>query len=673
METGMKRIVDHGALKIAGYVEPWTGGPGLRLASLSSDRPIDAVRVRRLDRDGLPEAGLALRALAPVAQRHFPQGSWAEITGHAAFGPLARLSFELLLTRNPGRRVLLDFGSSTLLLVDDELFLATPSGEVSLGALPSGRWLKLGLDWARRELHVTSPDPFRPFALSAPFHAPAPTRLVLASDAAETLLTLNCRIGHLSLVGEAGQGGLAFPPRFTAGPIVSGPLRLTLHGNPTFAVTSARWDGSALDPRLAPAHYDAVHFHDTDMAGLDWPASYEIDAPQGTPSGVYALELVAGDVIERIPFFVAPSMKTADIAVVLPTSTYLAYADEYLPPHLYEWIGTDRGHEFARANDLRSLYDYHSDGSGVSLVSTRKPKATLRDDYRYPLCGDPHNLPVDLHFLRFCAREGIAVEVLTDRDLHEGGAELLKPYRAIATGSHPEYLSVEMESAYRAYVAAGGRLAYLGGNGFAAAVAYRDDLMELRRGPTQSGRTWDGPLAEMNLALTGTPGGYLRDMGRGEYRLVGVGISLMGFSPALPFEKTAAGRAPEFDWLFDGVGDRFGDTGIVQGGAAGYEVDAVNFHLGSPADIIVLATATGFPESYVDDPGKWYEGGAEEREAQRRADMTLWRHPGGGMIFSASSVAFLGALPGPGAANDVGRLVRNLLQALPSLDFTAPG
>jgi len=664
----MWRKVDHRALAIAGYVEPWTGGPGPRQASLSSNLRIDAVRVWRIDRDGLPEAGLAVRDLAPVAHRHIRQGSWAEITGHDAFGRLARLSFELLLTRNPGRRVLLDAGSCTLFVVDGQLVVATPSGEVQLGALPSGRWLKLVVDWARRELQVTAPDPFRPFEWSAPFHAPQPTRLVFASDAAESLPTLNCRIGHLSLVGEAGQGGLEFPTRFTSEPITSGPLRLTLHGNPTFAVTSARWDGTALDPRLDPTHYDAVHFHDTDIAGLDWPASYEIEVPEDTPSGVYALELVAGEVVERIPFFVAPTQPTADIAFVVPTATYLAYADEYLPPHLYEWVGTDRGHEFARDNELRSLYDYHSDGTGVSLVSTRKPKATLRDDYRYPLCGDPHNLPVDLHFLKFCARHSIAIDVITDADLHAGGSALLSNYRAIATGSHPEYLSVQMEQAYRDYIAGGGRLAYLGGNGFAA-VAYRDDLMELRRGPTQSGRTWDGPLAEMGLALTNEPGGYFRDRGRGEYRLVGVGISLMGFSPARPYDRTEAGRADKFAWLFDGVADRFGDTGIVQGGAAGYEVDAVNFHLGSPADITVIATATGFPDSYVDDPGKWYEGGEAERRAQRRADMTFWQNANGGTIFCASSVSFLGALPALGDDNDVGRLVRNLLAAFARLDF----
>lgn len=665
----MRRKVEHRALAIAGYVEPWTGGPGRRALSASACVGVNKVLIRRLDRDDMSEVDWPVVVHEAVAHQEFRQGSWAEISGYEAFGALMRLSFELTLTRNPGRRTLLDFGSSTLSLVDGQLSLVTASGEAALGALPSGQWLKLGLDWSRRDLRVTATDKLRPFELAAPFHAPAPTRLVFASDAAESLPTLNCRIGHISLVGAAGQGGLEFPTIFTKEPIASGPLQLTLHGNPTFAVTSSRWDGSALDPRLAPSHYDAVHFHDTDMAGLDWPVSHEVIVPAGAPSGVYAFELRAGDVVERIPFFVAPERAVAEVAFVVPTTTYLAYADEYLPPHLYEWVGTDRGHEFARDNELRSLYDYHTDGSGVSLVSTRKPKATLRDDYRYPLCGDPHNLPVDLHFLRFCAREGIAVDVLTDADLHAGGAELLGWYRAVVTGSHPEYLSVAMEQAYRDYVSGGGRLAYLGGNGFAATVAYRDDLMELRRGPTQSGRTWDGPLAEMNLALTNEPGGYLRDRGRGEYRLVGVGISLMGFSPALPFEKTDAGRNDDFAWLFEAVSDRFGDAGIVQGGAAGYEVDAVSFHLGSPADITVVATATGFPDSYVDDPGKWFEGGNEERQSHRRADMTFWRHPGGGMVFCASSVSFLGALPAKGEDNGVGRLVRNLLAAFSRLDF----
>ena len=665
----MWRKVEHRALAMAGYVEPWTGGPGRRALSLSSSVAVDSVAICRIDRDERSEVDWAVQAGHPVAHRSFRQGSWAQIADLAAFGEMRRIAFELLLTRNSGRRVLLDAGSFVLHVEGADLTASTGEATVTLGRLPENQWLRVELDRKTSMLGVAAVDPLRPFALRLALNVPAPTALSLLSDAAETMPTLNARLAGLQLDGDRRQARWSFPTLFTPEPLLSEGVALMLHGNPTFCVTSARWDGTALDPRLAPSHYDAVHFHDTDMAGLDWPATHAATVPDGAPSGIYAFELRAGSTVERIPFFVAPTLPSAPIAFVVPTSTYLAYADEYLPPHLYEWVGTDRGHQFARDNQLRSLYDYHSDGSGVSLVSTRKPKATLRDDYRYPLCGDPHNLPVDLHFLKFCARHGIAIDVLTDADLHAGGSALLGGYRAIATGSHPEYLSVQMEAAYRDYVGTGGRLAYLGGNGFAAAVAYRGDLMELRRGPTQSGRTWDGPLAEMSLALTNEPGGYLRDRGRGEYRLVGVGISLMGFSPALPYERTEAGRDPKFRWLFEGVGDRFGDTGIVQGGAAGYEVDAINHHLGSPPDIVVLATATGFPQSYVDDPGKWYEGGDAERQAQRRADMSFWQQPNGGMVFCASSVSFLGALPVRGADNDVGRLTLNLLNAFQSLDF----
>lgn len=658
----MRRKVEHGALAIAGYVEPWTGPPGRRALSLSSRRPVGNVRIVRLDRDGLPDVEWPVQALAAAEHREFSQGAWAAIAGYEGLGGLQRLGFELLLTRNEDKRVLLDAGAFTLLVEGGELLLRTGGTEAQLAAVPTGQWLQMTLDWPGGELSIDGLDAFRPFYCSAPFEAPAPSRLVFCSDAAETLPTLNCRLARITLAGTVGEARWTFPTVFTAEPLVDGGVSLALHGNPTFRVTSARWDGSVLDARLAPEHYDAVHFHDTDMAGLDWPVSYEVDVPDDAESGVHGFEVSGGGVTERLPFFVAPRQPMAPLLFVVPTSTYLAYADEFLPPHLYEWIGTDRGHEFARDNQLRSLYDYHSDGSGVSLVSTRKAKATLRDDYRYPLCGDPHNLPVDLHFLKFCARQGIAIDVATDADLHRHGLGLLERYRGVVTGSHPEYLSVAMEQAYRDFITRGGNLAYLGGNGFAAAVAYRDDLMELRRGPTQSGRTWDGPLGEMGLALTGEPGGYLRDRGRGEYRLVGVGISLMGFTRALPFTRTDAGRDAAFDWLFDGVADSFGDTGMVLGGAAGYEVDAMNVHLGSPEDIVVVATASGFAASYVDDPGKWHEGGEPERQAHRRADMSIWLHPSGGKVFSASSVSFLGALPPAGEDNDVGRLTANLLR-----------
>lgn len=656
----MLRLIDHSAMAISGYVEPWTGSANTtRAVSCSCRSPIVATRIRALDRDGMPEINWPISQVAEAGHRSFSQGSWLSITDTT---PVSRLSFELLLTRNSDQRVLLDAGAFQLLLNDGvSLVYRDAAGTTPIGQLPTRHWLTFQL--SPDGLNISTLESDQPFFLSATMPMKTVERLIFCSDASKTLPTLNCRLANIEIASGDEREHWQFPTLHTNEPLAAGKRVLTLHNNPTFCVRSARWDGSSLDPRLTPAHYDAIHFHDTDMAGLDWSANLTIDVPADARSGIYAVEIETIDATERIPFFVSAAEPASRVLFVAQTATYLAYADEYLPPHLYDWIGPDRGHEFARANNLRSLYDYHSDASGVSLTSTRRPKATLRDDYQYPLCGAPHLLPVDLHFLKFAARNGITIDVTTDHDLNREGVERLRAYRCVVTGSHPEYLSVAMEDAYRRYVSSGGHLCYLGGNGFAAAVAFKDDLMELRRGPTQPGRTWDGPLAEMPLAITNTPGGYLRDLGRGEFHLTGVGISLMGFSTALPFERTAASHEQKFSWIFDGVlGESFGHAGIVLGGAAGYEVDCTNRLLGTPDGIVVLATASGFPEDYVDDPGRWYEGGAGEREGRRVAEMTLLSHPSGGAVFSASSVCFLGALPGPDAQNDVGRITMNLIK-----------
>lgn len=657
----MRLPVDHSAMAVTGFVEPWSApGGATRELALSVSRPVDDVRIRRLDRDGMPAMDWPVTELAQSGHQDFVRGSWMAVdsAGLARLRAISAIGFEVMLTRNEGRKVLLDAGAFSLGVEGTTLML----GERVLGRLPVQQWLEVKLDLSTGRIAVRSTGRSRPFVLEADAELGQPDGLTFCTDAAIGVPSLNCRLARIAVTGSDGEAEWVLPTRFTREALLSAGIGLTIAGNPTFCVTSARWDGSSLDPRLTPEHYDAIHFHDTDMAGLDWPANYAVKVPEDAETGVYAFEVVAGDAVERIAFFVTAKTPKAKLLFVLPTATYLAYADEYLPPHLYEWIGTDRGHEFARANNLRSLYDYHSDGSGVSLTTTRRPKATLRDDYNYPLCGDPHLLPVDLHFLKFAARMGIAVDVTTDHALHEAGLDLFTPYAGVITGSHPEYLSVRMEGAYRDYVAQGGKLAYLGGNGFAAAAAFDGDVMELRRGPTQPGRTWDGPLGEMALALTNEPGGYLRDRGLGEFTLTGVGIALMGFTKALPYTRAKASRGADFAWLFDGVeNETFGDSGIVLGGAAGYEVDATSEHLGTPEGIVVLATARGFAPSYVDDAGRWHEGGLPQQEDRRVAEMTWLPHPSGGVVFSASSVCFLGTLPGPGAQNDVGRLTQNLL------------
>ncbi|MER9653856.1 hypothetical protein NKJ26_10095 [Mesorhizobium sp. M0152] len=675
----MKRPVDHGAMAVSGYTVPWHAPAGTSVAlHLSSSQQVRNVAIVRLD---TPSAGLMDWHIEPTgnapSHRDFDHGSFLKIAAPelAKAGEISGVAFEVFLTRNDGVRVLFESDSLQLQLHDERLTVsrdgeALPTGE----RLPTSTWLavEISSDDGGTVLQISSDDLLAPFRLHRQFALPwrPPSGdLLFGASAANDVRSLNAKFSAISLQTTTGRVAWTFPTLLPSEPLAStgghDVLLLETVNQPAFCMTSRRWDGSSFDPRLTPSHYDAVHCHDDDMGPLQWPASYHLHVPAEAPAGVYAFEIGHDGGSERIVFFITSSARKAPLLFLVPTATYLAYADEFLPAHLYEWRCDDRGHRFAIDNKLKSLYDYHSDLSGVSICSYRKPKATLRDDYNYPLCGCPHNLPVDLHLLRFCHDNGIAFDLITDHDLHERGLAGLRDYRAVVTGSHPEYMSVEMEHALRRFAADGGSIAYLGGNGFAGKVAFQDDLMELRRSPLEAGRTWDGPVAEQSLSITNEPGGYLRASGRGEFSLTGVAISLMGFDGARPFTRTPQSHEPPAAWLFEGVdNETFGDEGIVLGGAAGYEVDATDPHLGTSPDTIVIARATGFPDSFVHDATRWYEGGVSEYAARRCAEMALRHLPSGGLIFCASSVAWCGALPTGDAMNDVGRITLNLLTRL---------
>ncbi|MBN9216605.1 MAG: hypothetical protein J0I79_01505 [Mesorhizobium sp.] len=674
----MKRPVDHGAMAVSGYTVPWHAAAGTSVAlHVSSSRPVRHVRIVRLDTPSAEFMDWPVEpAVDAVSHRDFDHGSFLKITETelAKAGDISGIGFEIHLTRNDGARVIFDCGNLCLGLRDGRLTAEFDGKPLEIGEpLPANTWLAVEIlrDGSQTALRISSDDLLSPFLLHRHLDVSwsASGDMVFGASAANDVKSLNAKFAGIALRAATGRIGWTFPTLLPRGPIAStgaGPvLFLEAVNQPAFCMTSRRWDGSSFDPRLVPSHYDAVHCHDDDMGALQWPASYRLQVPAEASAGVYAFEVGHDAGSERIVFFITSSARRAPLLFLVPTATYLAYADEFLPAHLYEWLCEDRGHRFAIDNNLKSLYDYHSDLSGVSIASYKKPKATLRDDYNYPLCGCPHNLPVDLHFLRFCHANGIAFDLITDRDLHERGVAGLQDYRAVITGSHPEYMSVEMEHALRQFAASGGSIAYLGGNGFAGKVAFQDDLMELRRSPLEAGRTWDGPIAEQSLSITNQPGGHLRASGRGEFSLTGVAISLMGFDGARPFTRTPESHDASVAWLFEGVANEtFGDDGIVLGGAAGYEVDATDPHLGTSPDTVVIARATGFPDSFVHDATRWYEGGSEEREARRCAEMTLRHLPSGGLIFSASSVAWCGALPAGDAMNDVGRITSNLLTHL---------
>lgn len=661
----MQRLTDHAELPILGYPSALSVRPGAGVGfHLSGNVPVPSLQIVRLDRHDRPTLDWPLAALAPLQVRAFDLGSWLSLP---VSGDRGELDFALQLTRNLSARVL--FCSR-----DFECRYA-PCGTLSIRApgrsleisrvLPERIWLTLRFTWQPDSCHLRIG---RGSDGLVDWHASLGVGkidgLLIGTDWRQCEPTLNARVADVSALDRHATRRSHWPlpcqpqVEVTDQQGVRAPLRV--HGAPTWAVRGPLWNGDYHDPRGAPAHYAAVHLHEDDRPAFNWPQSLAVQVPQEAASGVYGLCVTAGGVRLEIPFVVLPVRVAQRLLFLLPTLTYQAYANEALPEALYPWQNEDPGHRAAQRNQWLSLYDCHADGSGVSLATWPSPWATVREDYRYPLCGGPHGLPIDLHMLRFLAEQGIDVAVITDHDLHRQ-PQLLAGCAGLVTASHPEYWTAAMLDALQALLDQGSSLAYLGGNGCYWVSALDDDgTLEVRRG--QRGvRTWESPPGENHLALTGEPGGLWRWRGRAEHGVLGVGTAAMGFTRAQPYQRAPASYKPAWAWLFDGIKAASIDApGLLLAGVAGYEIDRTSTHWGTPAGTVVLATATGFDSGYALDLGE-----LEPHEGPPcRADLCIRRTPAGGLVLAVGSVCWGGALPAKGQMNTVGRLTINGLRAM---------
>ena len=87
----------------------------------------------------------------------------------------------------------------------------------------------------------------------------------------------------------------------------------------------------------------------------------------------------------------------------------------------------------------KSLYDRHTDGSGVLYSSALRPIVSLRPRYRYWVAEAPRHLAADFCLLAWLEEGGFAYDLITNHDLNARGAALLEPYEVVITRTHPEY------------------------------------------------------------------------------------------------------------------------------------------------------------------------------------------------------------------------------------------
>ena len=440
-----------------------------------------------------------------------------------------------------------------------------------------------------------------------------------------------------------------------------------LHQLPARAVTGPDWDSSTQNWQDRPEHYDAIHFHSDDLYDAGWMSSDRLELPVDLASGIYAFRLRSEQGEDRIPFFVRPSRGNAanKTALLMSTCTYMAYANHRMLFEGADFVAARARlrPEHAYVRDHRELglscYEKHSDGSGVMFSSRRRPVLQVRPG------ADGWNFTPDTVLNAFLEHLEIGHDIVTDEDLHFEGTEALDSYRVIVTSTHPEYWSTNMLDALETWQRKGGRLLYLGGNGFYWRVAFSDDwpgAIELRR--AEDGvRNWQCEPGEYYHAFGGEYGGLWRRLGRPPNQIAGIGFTAQGFERATYFQRTAESYNSRASWIFNGVEeDRIGTSGLG-GGAAGQEIDRFDPSLGSPPHALVLATATEFGPDMVRVKEE-FEGSVflSPDDPLVRADIVFYETPGNGAVFSVGSISWFGALARENYRNDVAQITENVIR-----------
>ena len=461
----------------------------------------------------------------------------------------------------------------------------------------------------------------------------------------------------------------------------SGPLTLAgeLVNVPARAMTGSNWISDEACWRHAPERYGAIYFHDDDLHDCGWETDFAFTIPLDLRSGVYAVRLQAGDQHDNIPFFVRPARGAAQSSacVLLPTFTYTIYAnyargnvDEAFHARNKSWgarpWSPDENPEYGL-----STYNRHSDGSGIGFASRLRPNLLLRSGYAAvmdPRGSGLRNFPDDTHLLDWLETKGHDYDIVTDEDLHAEGVDLIAPYNVVMTGSHPEYHTKETLDALESYTEGGGRLMYLGGNGFYWKIGTTPDqpgLLEIRRG--ESGmRAWAAEPGEYFNALDGGYGGLWRRNGRPPQRLVGVGFAGEGPFWGKAYQRAPGADDPRASFIFEDVVDEvLGDFGFSGGGAAGFEVDRTEPALGTPSHALVLASASGYPEGFMLAMEEWLSEdttwSGPPPEELLRSDMVYFETTNGGAVFSVGSISFIGSLPHNNYDNNISTIVDNVL------------
>ena len=453
---------------------------------------------------------------------------------------------------------------------------------------------------------------------------------------------------------------------------------LLLTNAPTRGVTGCKWDATEFCWRHKPAHYAAILFHDDDIYDFGWDKDFEFVVPDDMPSGIYIMRIEAEGHYDAMPFFVCPPLgkRRADLCVLVSTFTYTIYGNHARPDFAPSWLEKISAWNAYPNNPSEyrhyglSTYNNHTDGSGICHASHKRVLFNLRPGYLTfgeASCSGLRHFQADSHLIAWLHNQDIAYDIVTDDELDRDGVAAISGYKAVLTGSHPEYHTSATLDALKDYRDNGGGLIYLGGNGFYWRIVRHSEeptLLEIRR--SEDGlRAWASEPGEYYNAFDGSYGGLWRRNGRPPQKLVGIGFTAQGNFVGMPYKRVNYDK--NMDWVFDGInGELLGDFGFSGHGAAGFELDRRDEKLDEGQDIITLAQSYDEGNRFILVPEEMLThltnlSGSPEADA-KRADMVYFKTANGGQVFAVGSITFCGSLPWNNYDNNISTLLRNVVR-----------
>ena len=155
-------------------------------------------------------------------------------------------------------------------------------------------------------------------------------------------------------------------------------------------------------------------------------------------------------------------------------------------------------------------------------------------------------------------------------------------------------------------------------------------------------------------------------LGSGRNVICGVGFIGQGFDVSSYYRRGPDADNPRAAFIFEGVADEIiGNFGLIGGGAAGIEIDCITTSLGSPPNMLRLASSEDHSPMILlvnEEFGVVPPNLGGDQNERVRADLAFGETPAGGALFATSSIAWCGSLSHNGYDNNISRITANVLK-----------